>query len=155
MAKPNQGAARQAPGLQRSDVAKDHPDLPRIERTSVANEVVQRIQHLLATRKIKAGEKLRLVSGGEPVLTVTHDGQGPRLKLGRRGDAPWEQTVLGRQLVAFFNEEFLPPLLAKLAAIENQFADFYANEYARHQHMTAWGPTPPGPSLPIAAGCAP
>lgn len=58
MAKLNQGAARQAPGLARSDVANGHPDLPRIERTSVADEVVQRIQHLLATRKIKAGEKL-------------------------------------------------------------------------------------------------
>lgn len=57
MAKPDQSAAREAPHLARADVA-DRADLPRIVRTSVTNEVVQRIQHLLATRKIKAGEKL-------------------------------------------------------------------------------------------------
>lgn len=56
--KPARGATRRAPDPARSDLANGLPDLHRIQRISVADEVVQRIQQLLASRKIKAGEKL-------------------------------------------------------------------------------------------------
>jgi DNA-binding FadR family transcriptional regulator len=66
MTKSAQGATRQAPGHTHRNVANGHPDLRRIERISVADEVVQRIQQLLASRKIQAGEKLpaeRMMAG--------------------------------------------------------------------------------------------
>jgi GntR family transcriptional repressor for pyruvate dehydrogenase complex len=58
MSKAGQRTPRGASAVAPSDAASAYPNLSRIERTSVANEVVQRIQQLLATRKIKAGEKL-------------------------------------------------------------------------------------------------
>lgn len=99
---------------------------------------------------LRAGSKLRVLADGQPLVTITHDGQGPRFKIGRRGRKDWERAVLGKALVRYFNEAFLPALLAKLQALEAQFERFYRDEYAQHTHQTAWGPTPTGPLAPPA-----
>jgi GntR family transcriptional repressor for pyruvate dehydrogenase complex len=58
MSKPARSTTRGTSGPARGDAPSGDPGLRRIERISVADEVVQRIQQLLAGRKIKAGEKL-------------------------------------------------------------------------------------------------
>lgn len=95
--------------------------------------------------RLKPGRHVTISIGGEAVMTVAHDGTRPVLVLGE--DAT-ERSVLGDALIAFFND-FRARLLAKLAAIEDQFARFYAQEYAVHQHgVGPGGTTPPAQPAP-------
>jgi hypothetical protein len=92
---------------------------------------------------LKPGRRIRITSAGQPLLTVRHDGSGPVLELGVRGDRPWEEAVLGGALVSFWNA-FRTDLIAKLQALEAQFERFYTQEYALHQHgLGPSGTTPP------------
>ncbi len=92
---------------------------------------------------LKPGRRVRISAGGQPILTVRHDGWGPVLEVGAHGDRPWEDAVLGGVLVAFWNE-FRSDLIGKLQAIEAQFERFYTQEYALHQHgLGPNGTTPP------------
>ncbi len=92
---------------------------------------------------LKPGRRIRITSGGAPVLTVRHDGAGPVLELGERGDRPWQEAVLGGALVELWNQ-FRADLIAKLQALEAQFERFYTQEYSLHQHgLGPNGTTPP------------
>lgn len=92
---------------------------------------------------LKPGRRVRISAGGQPILTVRHDGWGPVIEVGTRGDRPWEEAVLGGVLVAFWNQ-FRSDLIGKLQAIESQFERFYTQEYALHQHgLGSSGTTPP------------
>lgn len=112
---------------------------------------------------LKPGRRIRITSGGRPLLTVRHDGLAPVIEVGEPGDRPWEDAVLGGALVAFWNQ-FRAELTTKLQAIEAQFERFYTQEYALHQH--GLGPTgttppvqpPPNPTTAVfqpAAGAPP
>ena len=106
---------------------------------------------------LKPGRRIRVTSDGQSVLTVRHDGCVPVLEVGAPGDRPWEDTVLGSTLVAFWNQ-FRADLIAKLQAIESQFERFYTQEYALHQHgLGPSGTTPPvqPPPNPTAAAFQP
>ena len=97
---------------------------------------------------IKPGRRIRITSGGRPLLTIGHDGLSTVLELGDPGDRPWEDAVLGGALVAFWNQ-FRTDLTAKLQAIEAQFERFYTQEYALHQHgLGPNGTTPPAQPPP-------
>ncbi len=97
---------------------------------------------------LKAGCRIAVTSGGARILALTHDGTGPVLELGDRGDQPWQKAVLGGALVEFWNQ-FQADLIAKLQAIEAQFERFYTQEYALHQHaLGPNGTSPPAQPAP-------
>ncbi len=100
---------------------------------------------------LKPGCRIAITSGGVPVLSLAHDGLGPVLELGDRGDRPWQKAVLGGALVEFWNQ-FRADLIAKLQAVESQFERFYTQEYALHAHgLGPNGTTPPAQPAPNPA----
>ena len=100
---------------------------------------------------LKPGRRIRILAGGEPLLSITHDGSTPVLQLGEQGDRPWQRLVLGDALVEFWNQ-FRADLVAKLQALEAQFERFYTQEYALHAHgLGPSGTTPPAQPVPNPA----
>ncbi len=93
---------------------------------------------------LKPGTRIAITSGGVAVLALTHNGTGPVLELGERGDRAWQKAVLGGVLVEFWNQ-FRGDLIAKLQALEAQFERFYTQEYALHAH----GLGPNGTTQPV------